>query len=106
MEANQLTIVGQANVGQGSSSLSVGRLFAAFFGKIVGWVTRLVGCSHTDMSSPISVQGQTYRTCLDCGAQRKFDLERWEMQGSFYYRRPAPNQLRGLTPLRDQRRAA
>ena len=69
MTANQLTIVGHAEVRQRS-----------------GWITRLLGCWHTDMSQPISIQGQTYRTCLDCGAQRKFDLEKWEMQGSFYYR--------------------
>jgi hypothetical protein len=50
-----------------------------------GWLSRLFGCRHKEMSRPFSFQGQAYRTCLDCGARRKFNLNRWEMQGSFYY---------------------
>ena len=102
MKANQLTIVGHTDVRPSHSSFSVGSLFA----KLGGGITRLLGCWHTDMSHPISIQGQTYRTCLDCGAQRKFNLEKWEMQGSFYYRVPAASQLRALAPVRSRRRAA
>jgi hypothetical protein len=56
------------------------------------WLTRLLGCWHKEMSRPFSIQGQTYRTCLDCGARRQFNLGRWEMQGDFYYRLPATAQ--------------
>jgi hypothetical protein len=49
-------------------------------------VTRVFGCWHREMSRPFSSQGQTYRTCLSCGARRQFDLRSWEMQGKFYYR--------------------
>jgi hypothetical protein len=50
------------------------------------WIARLFGCWHREMSRPFSIQGQTYRTCLDCGARRQFNLGRWEMTGDFYYR--------------------
>jgi hypothetical protein len=55
-------------------------------GGIGGWITRLLGCWHRDMSRPFSRGGQAYRTCLSCGASRKFNVGRWEMQGEFYYR--------------------
>jgi hypothetical protein len=58
-------------------------------GGVGNWVARLFGCWHKEMSRPFSSQGQTYRTCLDCGASRKFNVGSWEMQGDFYYRRPA-----------------
>lgn len=53
-----------------------------------GWFTRVFGCWHKEMSRPFTDQGQTYRTCLDCGARRQFNLRRWEMQGDFYYGLP------------------
>ncbi|HEV7797391.1 MAG TPA: hypothetical protein VGO73_04490 [Pyrinomonadaceae bacterium] len=58
-------------------------------GGIGNWVTRLFGCWHKEMSRPFSGQGQTYRTCLNCGASRQFNVGRWEMQGDFFYRPPA-----------------
>jgi hypothetical protein len=56
--------------------------------RIVSWVTRMFGCWHLEMSRPFSHHGQAYRSCLNCGAQRKFNLSNWEMQGSYYYSRP------------------
>jgi hypothetical protein len=50
------------------------------------FVARLFGCWHKEMSRPFSNQGHTYRTCLDCGARRKFNVGSWEMQGDYYYR--------------------
>ena len=61
-----------------------------------GWFTRLFGFRHKEMSRPLSIQGQTYRTCLDCGARRQFNVGRWEMQGDFYYGLPT----RKFSPLR------
>jgi hypothetical protein len=55
-----------------------------------GWLTSLLGCRHKEMSRPFSSQGQTYRTCLECGARRQFHVGRWEMQGGFYYGVPTP----------------
>jgi hypothetical protein len=87
MSANQLSIksynvVGQINAVNTASSL---------WSKIGTWLTRILGCWHTEMSRPLSIGGQTYRTCLDCGAQRQFNTGNWEMQGNFYYRRATTN---------------
>jgi hypothetical protein len=87
MQANQLSIkshnaMGQVNVAQAAGSL---------WSKIGAVLTRIFGCWHTEMSRPLSIQGQTYRTCLDCGAQRQFNTRNWEMQGDFYYRRATSN---------------
>lgn len=46
---------------------------------------RIFGCWHINMSRPFSRGNETYRTCVACGARRQFDLEQWEMVGSFYY---------------------
>lgn len=86
MQANQLTIknhtVGQMNVAYAATGL---------WSKLASWLTRVLGCWHTEMSRPLSIQGQTYRTCLDCGAQRQFNTRNWEMQGDFYYRGATTN---------------
>ncbi len=71
----------------------------SFFARIGGWITRLFGCRHREMSRPFSSQGQTYRSCLSCGARRQFNLGRWEMQGDFYYRLPTGKHLRALNGL-------
>lgn len=61
---------------------------------VAGWITRLFGCWHKEMSRPFSLYGQTYRTCLDCGARRQFNAENWEMQGDYYYRASSTSNLR------------
>lgn len=45
---------------------------------------RMFGCWHQRMSLPFTRGGETYRTCVDCGARRRYDLERWRMIGPFY----------------------
>lgn len=49
------------------------------------WLTRVFGCWHREMSRPFSRQGEAYRSCLKCGAQRKFNVGKWEMQGGYYF---------------------
>ena len=63
------------------------------------WFTRLFGCRHKEMSRPFTDQGQTYRTCLDCGARRQFNLRHWEMQGEFYYGLPSAKYFRPINGL-------
>lgn len=41
-------------------------------------VNLLMGCRHENMSWPITLSGRTYRTCLECGYQRRWDPWRWE----------------------------
>ena len=69
-------------------------------GGIGSLVARVFGCWHREMSRPFSRQGQSYRSCLNCGASRKFNVGRWEMTGNFYYARPSASSfgtLRSVT---------
>src|SRR5262245_11003211 len=90
MQANQLTIahpaVGQIN----SSSVTT---------KLADWVARVFGCWHSKMSRPFSYQGHAYRSCLNCGAQRQFNLSNWKMQGEFFYRNATTNHFYGLNQM-------
>jgi hypothetical protein len=87
MQAGQLTIA-TPNAGQmNASSLS---------GKIGDLMARVFGCWHTEMSRPFSHQGQAYRVCLNCGAQRRFNLGHWKMQGDFYYQKTTTSQFYSL----------
>jgi hypothetical protein len=90
MQAGQLTIA-TPNIGQVSAS--------SLTGKIGEWMARVFGCWHLEMSRPFSHHGQAYRVCVDCGAQRRFNLGNWKMQGEFYYQRAATSQLFSLGEL-------
>ena len=46
---------------------------------------RLFGCWHLKLSLPFTRGNETYRTCVTCGARRRFDLDQWIMVGGFYY---------------------
>ncbi len=46
---------------------------------------RVFGCWHRQMSLPFTRRGETYRTCVDCGARRQYDLKQWKMVGPFYH---------------------
>ena len=39
-----------------------------------------------------TLNGESFRSCLDCGAHRKFDTARWEMKGAYYYSLPQRQQ--------------
>jgi hypothetical protein len=95
MQAGQLTIA-TPNVGHVHAS--------SLTGKIGELMARVFGCWHLEMSRPFSHNGQAYRVCVDCGAQRKFNLGNWEMQGEFYYQRAATSQLFSLGELAAVRR--
>lgn len=45
---------------------------------------RVFGCWHWRMSLPFTRGGETYRTCVNCGTRRRYDLEGWRMIGPFY----------------------
>ena len=48
-------------------------------------VARVIECWHLNMSRPFTRDGETYRACVGCGARRRFDTERWETVGRYYY---------------------
>jgi len=73
---------------------------------VKGWLTRLVGCWHLEMSRPFSSQGKGYRVCLNCGAHRNFSLKNWETQGDFYYSMPNRRSFSSLSGISALRRVA
>ena len=91
MQAGQLTIATPNVVQLGSTSVT---------GKISDLVARVFGCWHMEMSRPFSHQGHAYRVCLDCGAQRQFNLSNWKMHGNYYFQRATPNRFESLAAVR------
>ncbi|HKR15586.1 MAG TPA: hypothetical protein VJT15_26195, partial [Pyrinomonadaceae bacterium] len=79
MQAAQLTIP-NTTVAQLDSGSATGRIGSL--------VARVFGCRHAEMSRPFSRDGRAYRSCLNCGAQRQFNLSNWQMQGHYYYGQP------------------
>jgi hypothetical protein len=53
------------------------------------WLTRLFGCWHKKMSPPFTHEGDTYRTCMNCGARRQFNVGRGKMTGAYYHTSPS-----------------
>ena len=49
------------------------------------WLREIFGCSHKEMSRPFSRHGRSYRVCIACGAQRRFDTQTWNVRGPYYY---------------------
>ena len=59
------------------------------FLSVPGRLTALLfGCWHLKMSRPFTRNSETYRSCLECGARRKFNLESWKMHGPYYFNAP------------------
>lgn len=55
------------------------------FGEKIGVVGAWFGCWHKELSRPFSNAKESYRTCLSCGARRRFSTETLKTFGSFYY---------------------
>jgi len=60
-------------------------VMADLVSKVRGATARIFGCWHVQLSRPFSRGSETYRTCVACGARRRFDLDQCQMVGSFYY---------------------
>lgn len=54
-------------------------------GKKIGVFGKLFGCWHKQLSRPMTRKSLSYRSCLDCGARRKFDTESFKTLGPFFY---------------------
>lgn len=91
MQAAQLTIT-NTNIGHIDP--------ASLTGKIGNLMARVFGCWHMELSRPFSRDGRAYRTCLNCGAERQFNLGNWEMQGSFHYRKPTTRHFSSMAAVR------
>ena len=55
---------------QTTQSVNSMRLFVRIF-------KRLVWCRHSHMSRPYTVNDEPYRTCLECGARRRLNMQSW-----------------------------
>ncbi|HUF05573.1 MAG TPA: hypothetical protein VMM38_15540 [Aridibacter sp.] len=55
------------------------------FGKRIGVVARLFGCRHKDLGRPFSDGKVSYRSCISCGARKRFDTETLVTHRTFYY---------------------
>lgn len=53
--------------------------------KKVGFLAKIFGCGHQDLSRPFSNGKAGYRTCLSCGARKHFNPETLETFGDFYF---------------------
>ena len=54
-------------------------------GRKIGIVGKIFGCWHKRISRPFTTKESSYRTCLDCGARRKFNPENLKTFGPFYF---------------------
>jgi len=54
--------------------------------RVTTWLRERFQCQHTEMSRPITRDGETYRACVRCGARRPFNLNAWTMKGSYYFK--------------------
>ena len=54
------------------------------FGKKLGLFSRIIGCSHRDLSRPFVEEGVGYKTCLNCGARSPYDPSTFKSEGKFY----------------------
>ena len=52
---------------------------------LTDWLRRFFDCWHRDLSRPFTIEGETYRVCLHCGARRQFIAESWRTVGDFYH---------------------
>jgi len=55
------------------------------FGKKMGFMAKLFGCWHKNLSRPFTQHKTAYRSCLDCGARKQFNPETLETHGKFYF---------------------
>jgi hypothetical protein len=71
--------------------MDIWALISTRFVAITGGLRRAFGCWHLQMSLPFTRDNETYRTCVSCGARRRFDLDQWAMVGDFHHpqRQPA-----------------
>jgi len=54
-------------------------------GRNIGLLGTIFGCWHRRLSRPITTDNETYQTCLECGARRRFDYGTFRSFGRFYY---------------------
>lgn len=54
-------------------------------GTKIGLFGKLFGCWHKRLTRPFTNKNVSYRACLECGARKSFDVQRFKSSGPFYY---------------------
>ena len=68
-----------------TSGKKKGEIDLSVFGKKVGFFAKVFGCVHNNISRPFIANSVSYRTCLQCGARKRFNTETFKTFGHFYY---------------------
>ncbi len=55
------------------------------FATKISLLSKIFGCGHGDLSRPFSHGNVGYRSCLKCGAVKRFNPETLKTFGEFYY---------------------
>jgi hypothetical protein len=55
------------------------------FGEKIGIVATLFGCWHTELSRPFKSGNESHRSCMNCGARKRFDSATLRTFGPFYF---------------------
>ncbi|MDQ3087764.1 MAG: hypothetical protein M3Q78_04105 [Acidobacteriota bacterium] len=63
---------------------NVNEVDSRVFGEQVGFLGKIFGCGHENLSRPFSHGKAAYRSCLQCGARKQFNTETLETFGKFY----------------------
>lgn len=64
---------------------SNGAMERRVFGKRMGVIALLFGCRHKNLSRPFSDGKVGYRSCVSCGARKRFDTDTLVTHRTFYY---------------------
>ena len=55
------------------------------FGRKIGLIGKIFGCWHKELSRPFTNRDASYRSCLKCGARKKFNPNTLKTSETFYY---------------------
>lgn len=58
------------------------------FGGKIGLFGTLFGCWHKRLSRPFTIDKDSYRSCLHCGARKQFNADTLQTFGKFHYPPP------------------
>jgi len=70
---------------QGRIAESVLNRTHGVFGGRIGFLGKLFGCWHKNLSRPFTKKNSSYRSCLSCGARKQFDANTLKTFGPYYY---------------------
>ncbi len=55
-------------------------MIEAFLVRLADYLDFLFGCHHGHLSQVFTLQGETYRVCLECGARFEYSMQTMSME--------------------------